>query len=187
MTECTLEKRPYPPGINPELRRVKKPTDYGLRLREKQKAKRIYGMTEVQFKRFYEMAEKLAKKTRGLVGECLLQFLERRLDNVVYRLGFALSRRHARQLVRHRHVLVNDKVVDIPSYIVDVGDVIKIRDKSRDIPEIQEAIEMTGSWSIPAWLSRDVSTYEGRVLALPTRDQIDVPVNEQLIVEFYSR
>lgn len=187
LTKCTLEKRPYPPGINPELRRVRKPTDYGLRLREKQKAKRIYGITETQFERFFEMAEKLAKKTKGLVGECLLQLLERRLDNVVYRLGFALSRRHARQLVRHRHVLVNDRVVDIPSYLVDVGDVIKIRDKSRDIPEIQEAIEMTGSWSIPAWLSRDANNYEGRVLALPTRDQIDVPVNEQLIVEFYSR
>lgn len=187
LTKCVLEKRPYPPGINPELKRVKKPTDYGLRLREKQKAKRLYGITETQFKRFYEMAEKQAKKTKGLVGEHLLQLLERRLDNVVYRLGFALSRRHARQLVRHRHILVNDEVVDIPSYIVDVGDVIRVADKSRDIPEILEAIELTGSWSIPSWLLRDATTLEGRVLALPTRDQIDVPVNEQLIVEFYSR
>ncbi|MCS7253047.1 MAG: 30S ribosomal protein S4 [Armatimonadota bacterium] len=187
LTKCTLENRSYPPGINPELKRVKKPTDYGLRLREKQKAKRIYNMTENQFKRFFEMAEKQAKRARGLVGEHLLQLLERRLDNVVYRLGFALSRRHARQLVRHRHVLVNGRIVDIPSYIVDVGDVIKITDKSMDIPEIQEAIEMTGSWSIPPWLLRDINNYEGRVLALPTRDQIDVPVNEQLIVEFYSR
>ncbi|MFA4015054.1 MAG: hypothetical protein RUDDFDWM_000120 [Candidatus Fervidibacterota bacterium] len=187
LTKCVLEKRPYPPGINPELKRAKKPTDYGLRLREKQRAKRIYNMTETQFKRFFELAKKQAKKTGKQVGEHLLQLLERRLDNVVYRLGFALSRRHARQLVKHRHVTVNDRVVDIPSYLVEVGDVIKIRDKSQDIPEINEAIEMTGSWSIPAWLSRDVSRYEGRVLAFPTRDQIDVPVNEQLIVEFYSR
>jgi small subunit ribosomal protein S4 len=187
LTKCVLEKRPYPPGINPELKRAKKLTDYGLRLREKQRAKRIYNMTETQFKRFFELAKKQAKRTGKQVGEHLLQLLERRLDNVVYRLGFALSRRHARQLVRHRHVIVNDRVVDIPSYLVEVGDVIRIREKSRDIPEINEAIEITGSWSIPPWLSRDVSKYEGRVLALPTRDQIDVPVNEQLIVEFYSR
>ncbi|HID06122.1 MAG TPA: 30S ribosomal protein S4 [Armatimonadetes bacterium] len=187
LSKCVLEKRSYAPGINPELRRSRKPTDYAVRLREKQRARRMYGMTEHQFKRFFEMAQKLTKKAHGLVGENLLQLLERRLDNVVYRLGFALSRRHARQLVRHRHVLVNGRVVDIPSYLVDVGDVIQIRPQSRDIPDVQQAVQLTGSWSIPAWLTRDLENFEGRIVALPTRDQIDAPVNEQLIVEFYSR
>ncbi|MFA0766232.1 MAG: hypothetical protein OXFUSZZB_000399 [Candidatus Fervidibacter sp.] len=181
LTKCILDRRRQPPGQHGELRR--KQTEYGKRLREKQKLRRIYNLREEQFTRYFEMATKMA----GNTGENFLRLLERRLDNVIYRLGFALSRNHARQLIVHRHVLVNGQIVDIPSYLVEVGDVIAIAENMRDNPDVQRALEVRGEWSVPSWLSRDTQTLQGRVLSLPTRDQIDVPVNENLVVEFYSR
>ncbi len=181
LTKCILDRRRHPPGQHGELRR--KVTEYGKRLREKQKLRRIYNVREEQFVRYFEMAEKMA----GNTGENLLQILERRLDNVVYRLGFALSRNHARQLVVHGHIAVNGRTVDIPSYLVEPGDVISVKEGMRDNPDVLRAIEVRGDWTVPAWLSRDTATFTGRVLALPTRDQIDVPVDENLVVEFYSR
>jgi small subunit ribosomal protein S4 len=181
LTKCILDRRRQPPGQHGELRR--KQTEYGKRLREKQKLRRIYNLREEQFTRYFEMATKMA----GNTGENFLRLLERRLDNVIYRLGFALSRNHARQLIVHRHVLVNGQIVDIPSYLVEVGDVIAIAENMRDNPDVQRALEVRGEWSVPSWLSRDTQTLQGQVLSLPTRDQIDVPVNENLVVEFYSR
>jgi small subunit ribosomal protein S4 len=181
LTKCILDRRRQPPGQHGELRR--KQTEYGKRLREKQKLRRIYNLREGQFTRYFEMATKMT----GNTGENFLRLLERRLDNVIYRLGFALSRNHARQLIVHRHVLVNGQIVDIPSYLVEVGDVIAIAENMRDNPDVQRALEVRGEWSVPSWLSRDTQTLQGRVLSLPTRDQIDVPVNENLVVEFYSR
>ncbi len=181
ITKCILDRRRKPPGQHGELRR--KQTEYGKRLREKQKLKRIYNVREEQFVRYFEMATKMP----GNTGENFLQLLERRLDNVVYRLGFALSRNHARQLIVHGHITVNGRTVDIPSYLVDVGDVISVKEDMRDNPDVQRALEVRGEWTVPKWLSRDTETLTGRVLSLPTRDQIDVPVDENLVVEFYSR
>ena len=181
ITKCILDRRRKPPGQHGELRR--KQTEYGKRLREKQKLKRIYNVREEQFVRYFEMATKMP----GNTGENFLQLLERRLDNVVYRLGFALSRNHARQLVVHGHITVNGRTVDIPSYPVDVGDIISVKEDMRDNPDVQRALEVRGEWTVPKWLSRDTETLTGRVLSLPTRDQIDVPVDENLVVEFYSR
>ena len=181
VTKCVLDRRRKPPGQHGELRR--KQTEYGKRLREKQKLRRIYNVREEQFVRYFEMAAKMP----GNTGENFLQLLERRLDNVVYRLGFALSRNHARQLVVHGHITVNGQTVDIPSYLVDVGDVIAVKEDMRDNPDVQRALEVRGDWTVPSWLSRDTNTLTGRVLSLPTRDQIDVPVDENLVVEFYSR
>jgi small subunit ribosomal protein S4 len=152
-------------------------------LREKQKLRRIYNVREEQFVRYFDMATKMP----GNTGENFLQLLERRLDNVVYRLGFALSRNHARQLVVHGHIMVNGRTVDIPSYLVDVGDVISVKEDMRDNPDVRMALEVRGEWTVPSWLSRDSESLTGRVLSLPTRDQIDVPVDENLVVEFYSR
>ncbi|MFA0747535.1 30S ribosomal protein S4 [Fervidibacter sp.] len=181
ITKCILDRRRKPPGQHGELRR--KQTEYGKRLREKQKLKRIYNVREEQFVRYFEMATKMP----GNTGENFLLLLERRLDNVVYRLGFALSRNHARQLVVHGHITVNGRTVDIPSYLVDVGDIISVKEDMRDNPDVQRALEVRGEWTVPKWLSRDTETLTGRVLSLPTRDQIDVPVDENLVVEFYSR
>ena len=181
VTKCILDRRRKPPGQHGELRR--KQTEYGKRLREKQKLRRIYNVREEQFVRYFEMATKMS----GNTGENFLRLLERRLDNVVYRLGFALSRNHARQMVVHGHIMVNGRTVDIPSYLVDVGDVISIKEDMRDNPDVQMALEVRGEWTVPSWLSRDSETLTGRVVSLPTRDQIDVPVDENLVVEFYSR
>jgi len=179
--KCALERRPYPPGQHGQ-RRVKI-TEYSLLLREKQKLKRIYGLLETQFRHYFDKAE----KGKGITGEKLLILLERRLDNVVYRMGFANSRNQARQLVSHGHIMVNDKKVDIPSYLVNVGDVIKVRDKSRNILFIKEAMEAVARRGIPTWLEVSKERFEGKVKTLPTRDQIDIPVKEQPIVEFYSK
>jgi len=181
VTKCILDRRRKPPGQHGELRR--KQTEYGKRLREKQKLRRIYNVREEQFVRYFEMATKMS----GNTGENFLRLLERRLDNVVYRLGFALSRNHARQMVVHGHIMVNGRTVDIPSYLVDVGDVISVKEDMRDNPDVQMALEVRGEWTVPSWLSRDSETLTGRVVSLPTRDQIDVPVDENLVVEFYSR
>jgi small subunit ribosomal protein S4 len=177
--KCEIEKRNYPPGVHVETRG--KVTEYGVRLREKQKVKRMYGLTENQFKRFFEMAE----KTKGITGTNLLVFLERRLDNMVFRLGFAVSRREARQVVSHGHVMVNGKKVDIPSYLVTPGDTIEIRHKA--LPSVQNALESVVRRGVPGWLELDKEAIKGVVRLLPAREDITIPIMEQLIVEYYSR
>ncbi len=179
--KCAIARRNTIPGQHSHRRR--KFSEYGLRLHEKQKLRRMYGMTERQFERFFENASRMA----GQKGHNFIQLLERRLDNVVYRLGFASSRAQARQLVSHGHITVNGKRLDIPSALVKVGDVIGIASKSRDIPIIKENLEVASARTTPEWLELQAERMEGRVISLPTREQIDVPVNEQLIVEFYAR
>jgi len=179
-TSRSLERRlNVPPGEHGQKRR-RKVSEYGVQLREKQKVKRMYGLLERQFRRFFDMAE----KQRGATGEVLLQLLERRLDNAVYRLGFGRTRPMARQLVGHGHVLVNGKKVDIPSYIVKAGDTIGLAEKSLQMPGVQEALsERAGN--LPGWLARDDAV--GRVMRLPEREEVEPGISEQLIVEFYSR
>lgn len=177
--KCGVEKRNYPPGVHVETRR--KVTEYGIRLREKQKVKRMYGLSENQFKRWFAMAE----KAKGVTGTNLLVFLERRLDNMVYRLGLAVSRKEARQLVSHTHVTVNGKTVDIPSYLVKEGDEIAIRHK--DLPSVKDALESVVRRGLPSWLELEKEAMTGRVKLLPTREDISIPIKEQLIVEYYSR
>lgn len=179
--KCPFEKRSYPPGQHGQGR-ARKATEYGVHLREKQKLRRIYGVLERQFERYYE----IASRARGVTGEHLLVLLETRLDNVVYRLGFAASRPAARQLVLHGHIEVNGRKVNVPSYPVKPGDVVAVREKSRNIPGLREHVEAART-SVPEWLEVNVETLTGRVLALPRRDQIDVNVQEHLIVEHYSR
>ena len=180
--KCAIEKRNFPPGQHGKSRRQKM-AGYGIQLREKQKVKRIYGVLEDQFRRYFEAAD----RQRGITGETLLQLLERRLDNVVYRLGLATSRPQARQLVRHGHFLVNGKKVDIPSYSLRPNDVVAIRPGSQKNPTIAHAIEEVKGRGIPGWLSFDPTAGAGRVVSLPTREQINLPVQEQLIVELYSK
>ncbi|GAB6162982.1 30S ribosomal protein S4 [Desulfothermus naphthae] len=179
--KCAYERRPYAPGQHG--RRRKKSSNYEIQLREKQKVKRLYGILERQFRKYFEIAE--AKK--GVTGTNLLRILEMRLDNVVYRLGFAHSRNQARQLVKHGHFLVNGRKVDIPSYQVKVDDVIEVKEKSRKMPVIQEAQEVVARRGVPQWLELDASNYKGRVKALPEREDITFPINENLIVELYSK
>ncbi|MDL1965598.1 MAG: 30S ribosomal protein S4 [Candidatus Desulfofervidus auxilii] len=179
--KCAYERRPYAPGQHG--RRRKKSTNYEIQLREKQKVKRLYGVLERQFRKYFEIAE--AKK--GVTGTNLLRILELRLDNVVYRLGFAHSRNQARQLVRHGHFLVNGRKVDIPSYQVKVNDVIEVKEKSKKIPVIQEAQEVVDRRGIPRWLELDAENFKGIVKALPEREDITFPINENLIVELYSK
>ncbi|MBE3576763.1 MAG: 30S ribosomal protein S4 [Limnochordales bacterium] len=180
--KCAIERRNYPPGQHGQGR--KRETEYGIHLREKQKLRRIYGVLERQFRRYYEKAA----RQRGITGVALLQALEMRLDNVVYRLGIASSRPQARQLVRHGHIAVNGKKVSIPSYEVRPGDVVSVREGSRELAVIKQNVEAARGRGVPEWLELSSDGYEGRVLAKPTREQIsDVPVQENLIVEFYSR
>jgi small subunit ribosomal protein S4 len=178
--KCAIEKRNFPPGQHGKTRKQKM-QGYGVQLREKQKVKRIYGVLEDQFRRYFESAD----RTRGITGETLLQLLERRFDNVIYRLGLATSRAQARQLVRHGHFQVNGRKVDIPSYSLRSGDVVTIRPTSQKAPTILHAIEEVKGRGIPAWLSFDGAA--GKVVSLPTREQINLPVQEQLIVELYSK
>ena len=179
--KCAIDRRAYAPGQHGQGR--KKLSEYGLQLREKQKAKRFYGVLEGQFAHYYELAEKKA----GVTGENLLQILESRLDNVIYRLGFGLSRAEARQLVVHGHFLVNGKKVDIPSYLVKEGDVITIKETSRSLPKIKAIIEATEGRNIPEWLDLDRNTLQGKVVTLAKRSDIDLEVEEHLIVELYSK
>ena len=165
------------------VRANKKMSEYGLQLREKQKAKFIYGMLEKPFRTYYEKADMM----KGQTGENLMVLLERRLDNVIFRLGFARTRREARQVVGHKHVLVNGKCVNIPSYQIKAGDVIEIREKSKSLQRYKDIVEVTGGRLVPEWLDQDLEGLKGTVKALPTREQIDVPVNEMLIVELYSK
>jgi len=180
--KCAIERRSYAPGMHGQ-NRGKKPSEFGLQLREKQKARRVYGVLERQFRGYFDKAT----RQKGMTGENLLRLLERRLDNVVYRLGFAASRAEARQMVTHGHITVNGKRVNIPSYLVNVGEVISIKESSRDIPRIKEMAEIIKDRTVPAWLSLDVNTLSGTVIKLPAREEIQVPIEEQLIVEKYSR
>jgi len=179
--KCAFERRGYAPGEHGHRRQ--KNTDYGVQLREKQKLRRIYGLMERQFKGYFERAD----RQRGITGTNLLLLLERRLDNMVYRLGFASSRNEARQLVLHNHFTVNGKKVNIPSYLVGVGDVIEVREKSRDIERIKEAMETVARRGIPSWLELDKENFRGMVKTLPTREDLTMPVQEHLVVELYSK
>ena len=161
----------------------KKMSEYGLQLREKQKAKFIYGVLEKPFRNYYEKADRM----KGMTGENLMVMLESRLDSVVFRMGFARTRREARQIVGHKHVLVNGKCINVPSYLVKAGDVIEIREKSKSLQRYKDIVEVTGGRLIPEWLDVDIEALKGTVKALPTREQIDVPVDEMLIVELYSK
>lgn len=180
-SKCAIERRKYAPGQHGQ--RQRKLAEYGVQLREKQKLKRIYRVLERQFRNYF----KEAVRRKGVTGEILLQLLELRMDNVVYRLGFGLSRRQARQLVNHAHFQVNGKKVNIPSYQMRPGDVVSVAPRSREAGAIVEAIQSTGGRRVPEWLSLDTAAMSGQVQAVPTRDQIDTLVNEALIVEFYSR
>ncbi|MGA3056157.1 MAG: 30S ribosomal protein S4 [Candidatus Korobacteraceae bacterium] len=180
--KCPVEKRNFAPGQHGKDRKAKI-VGYGLQLREKQKAKRIYFTQEKQFRNYFERAA----RTRGVTGEVLLQQLERRLDNVVYRLGFAVARRQARQLVRHGHVQINGKKVDIPSYQVSAGEEISVRETSNKLALLEIAKDFASHQAPPAWLEVDRDGYKGRVVSLPTRNDINLPINEQLIVELYSK
>jgi small subunit ribosomal protein S4 len=180
--KCAIEKRNFIPGQHGKARKSKI-VGYGVQLREKQKVKRIYGVLEDQFRRYFEHAE----RTRGITGETLLQLLERRLDNVTYRLGLATSRSQARQLVRHGHLTVNGRKVDIPSFSVKPGDVVRLREKSWKNTAVVHALEEVKGRGVPEWLSFDAAAMSARVASVPTRQQINLPVQEQLIVELYSK
>lgn len=178
-SKCAIEKRNYAPGQHGQSR--KKVSEYGLQLREKQKAKRFYGLLETQFRNLFDKA---AKK-KGITGENLLIMLETRLDNVIFRMGFASSRKEARQLVTHGHFTLNGKKVDIPSLEVKAGDVIKVKEKSQSSPKFKEIKDM--AISVPSWITVDVEKLEGKVVAIPRREDIDTPIAEHLIVELYSK
>jgi small subunit ribosomal protein S4 len=180
--KCPIEKRNFAPGQHGKDRKAKI-VGYGLQLREKQKAKRIYFTLEGQFRNYFEKAA----RAQGVTGELLLQQLERRLDNVIFRLGFAQSRRQARQLVRHGHVAVNNRKVNIPSYAVSAGEEIAIREKSKKLTVLELAKEFASHGTLPNWLEVNRDAYTARVLSLPKREDIQLPVNEQLIVELYSK
>jgi len=180
--KCAIDRRAYAPGQHGQAR-AKKPTEYGLQLREKQKARRMYGVMEKQFRNYFDMA---ARK-KGMAGENLLVLLERRLDNVVFHLGFASSRPEARQLVNHGHFTVNGKKVDIASYSVRVGETVAVKEGSKSSPRMKQLLENLGSRTVPGWLSLDANTAAGTIVALPTREDIQIPIQEHLIVEKYSR
>lgn len=179
--KCAVNRRAYAPGQHGQSRR--KLSEYGTQLREKQKVRRAYGILEGQFEHYFEMAN----KKEGVTGENLLTLLESRLDNVVYKLGLAVSRPEARQLVSHAHFTVNGKKVNIPSYLVKVGDVISVREKSRSSAKFSTILESTASRIVPKWLDMNRDTLEGKVVALSDREDIDLPIQEHLIVEYYSK
>jgi small subunit ribosomal protein S4 len=180
--KCPVEKRNFAPGQHGKDRKAKV-VGYGLQLREKQKAKRMYFTLEKQFRNYFEKAA----RTKGVTGEALLQQLERRLDTVVQRIGFALSRRQARQLVRHGHIAVNGRKVNIPSFQVSPGEEVTVRENSRKLVMLEQAKEFTSHQPAPGWLEVDRDNFKGRMLALPKREDINIPINEQLIVELYSK
>jgi small subunit ribosomal protein S4 len=181
-TKCTLDRRAMPPGMHTQVRR-RKVSDYGLQLRAKQRARRIYFLLEGQFRLYVDKASKMA----GVTGLNLLRLLETRLDNVVYRVGFAASRRDARQLVSHRHVTVNGRIVNVPSYAVRVGDMIQVKEGSREIDRVKNALDAGEQRTVVPWLSVDRENMTARVIAQPGREDVDQTIQEQLIVEFYSR
>lgn len=179
--KCAFDRRPYPPGQHGQ-RRVKF-TEYGIRLREKQKVRRIYGVVENQFRRYFAEADRV----KGVTGENLLQLLERRLDTMVYRMGLARTRSEARQLVRHRHFTVNGKRVNVPSYLLKVGDVVEVRERSRAKALFTDSLEQLERRGTPEWVEVEAESLKATVKAMPNREEITLPIQEQLIVEFYSR
>ena len=179
--KCALEKRNYPPGEHGQRR--SKPSDYGLQLREKQKMKRIYGILERQFRTYFKMAE----RQKGVTGENLVRLLEQRLDSVVHRLGFGSSRAQARMLIGHGHIRVNGRRVTIPSYLVRAGDVVEIAQASRDREAIKVALEGAKKRRVPSWLELDAANFKGMVRNLPSKDEMAIPVQEQLVVALYSK
>jgi small subunit ribosomal protein S4 len=179
--KCSVERRKYAPGEHGQNRG--KLSDYGIQLREKQKVRRIYGVMENQFRNYYEKASRM----KGVTGEALLQLLERRLDTVVFRMGFALNRREARLMVKHRHFLINGRRVDIPSCLIRLGDVIAVAQSSRENQTIKDNLSIAEHRGIPSWLEVDLQHFTGKFLRIPSREEIQMPVQEQLIVEFYSK
>jgi small subunit ribosomal protein S4 len=180
--KCAIEKRNFQPGQHGKARRPKL-VGYGLQLREKQKVRRLYGIMEDQFRGYFEKAARM----KGITGENLLGMLERRLDNVVYRMGLATSRAEARQLVRHGHILVNGRKVNIPSYQVNPGHEISVRESSRKSPFILRALDLAGSRGVPPWLTFDREAFKGNIASLPKREDVNFPIQEQMIVELYSK
>ncbi|MDD5434733.1 MAG: 30S ribosomal protein S4 [Nitrospira sp.] len=181
--KCAFDRRGYPPGQHGQSGKGGKPTEYSIQLREKQKVRHIYGVLEKQFRGVFEKSA----KTKGITGEVLLQMLERRLDNVIYKTGFVQSRREARQMLRHGHFVVNGKKVNLPSFLVKEGDVLEVREKSREDIRFKDAIESHGSKIIPTWIEVEKENYRAKVISLPSREEIPLPINEQLIVELYSK
>ena len=179
--KCAVEKRNYPPGEHGQRR--SKPSEYGLQLREKQKMKRIYGVLEAQFRTYFEMAA----RQKGVTGENLVRLLEQRLDNIVHRLGFSASRAQARVLVRHGHFRVNGRRVTIPSVMLKAGDVVEVQPKSRELTEIVGAIEGAKKRRVPAWLEMDAANFKATVRTLPSKEEMAIPVQEQLVVALYSK
>jgi len=181
--KCALEKRNYPPGEHGQHQRRSKPSDYGLQLREKQKMKRIYGILERQFRTYFKMAA----RQKGVTGENLVRFLEQRLDNVVHRLGFGASHAQARMLIVHGHIRVNGRRVTIPSYLLRAGDVVEVAPRSRDRDAIKTALEGAKKRRVPSWLELDAANFKGTVRSLPSKDEMAIPVQEQLVVALYSK
>ena len=179
--KCAIERRNYPPGQHGQGR--VKFSEYSLQLREKQKLKRMYRLLEGQFRKLFVEAD----RTKGITGETLMILLERRLDNMIYRLGFANSRAEARQLVRHGHFLVNGRKIDIPSALLKIGDVVTVRERSHKVVRIQEALELSQRRGVPEWLEVDRPNFTGRIKALPARTDLTMPINEKLVVELYSK
>lgn len=180
--KCAIERRNYAPGQHGQGRR-RKISEYAMQLREKQRLKRMYGLLEKQFRLYFDKAE----RSRDVTGPALLQLLERRLDNMVYRFGFARSRAEARQLVRHRHFLVNGRRVDVPSFLTKPGDVVTLIEKSRSKDVFKSSLELAERRGLPDWLEMDVEKFAGKVVKLPHRDELGIPVNERLVVELYSK
>lgn len=179
--KCAFERRKYPPGQHGHNKG--KLSDYGLQLREKQKVKRMYGVMERQFKNYFEKATKM----KGVTGENLLKLLERRIDNVIYRMGFAINRRQARQLVKHGFFLVNGKKVDIPSYLLRAGDEIELTQAGKELEVIKENLALAEQRGFPAWVEVNIAEMKGKFVRIPEREEMQLPVQEQLIVEFYSK
>jgi len=181
--KCSIEKGASLPGKDAKTARVKKLSTYGIRLREKQKLRKYYGLLERQFKNYFQKAE----RKKGITGENLLELLERRLDNIVYRFGLTKSRAQARQLILHSHILVNEKKVNIPSYQVNINDVIEVREKDKNITDIKEIKEGKIEINIPSWLEFDANTLKGKIIKFPSKEELNLPVEEKLVVEYYSR
>jgi small subunit ribosomal protein S4 len=179
--KCAIERRNYPPGQHGQAR--PKFSEYSIQLREKQKLRRIYGVLEGQFRRYFQMAD----RAKGVTGETLLQLLERRLDNMVYRMGFATSRSEARQLVRHGHFTVNDRRVNVPSFLTKPGDVVSVIERSRKVARIQEALDLAQRRGVPDWIEVTPDEFRARVKAIPARSDLTMPINEKLVVELYSK
>jgi len=181
--KCAATKRAYPPGQHGQGRRRSKPSNYGVQLREKQKVKRIYGVLEKQFRKYFH----IASKTKGVTGKVLLQLLERRLDNTVFRMGLAISRAQARQIVRHNFITVNARRVNIPSFLVDKDDIVQIKAKEKALNKIKENLEISKDRTVPAWLEFDKGQMAAKILRLPEKEDVQHPIQEQLIVELYSK